>query len=232
VIPGQLPKAAQPEIIGLAAGELVTALEKVDVGDLKSPTPPYYEIYDVHHAINKEKFLAEVKKPVFDDCRGGMEKLLVEFEKIEAFIEEACKANLPTQLIHADLHFDNVLWDETKVTGLLDFEFAAEDWRAMELAVCLSKYAAEKNPLELIDSFAKGYAKKGKLTKQEVEWIPEMINLRIMSNVLYFVGRALAGEDTIDALTTRADIYADRVVFIRENRDKIVKVIGGHMGTH
>jgi hypothetical protein len=26
----------------------------------------------------------------------------------------------------------------------------------MELAVCLSKYAAEKNPLELIDSFAKG----------------------------------------------------------------------------
>jgi hypothetical protein len=111
VIPGKLPKAAQPEIIGLAAGELVTALEKVDIGDLKSPTPPYYEIYDVHHAINKEKFLAEVsqtlnpkppvlyptrkalrsqasetlnpkqvKKPVFDDCRAGMEKLLVEFE--------------------------------------------------------------------------------------------------------------------------------------------------------
>jgi hypothetical protein len=26
----------------------------------------------------------------------------------------------------------------------------------MELAVCLSKYAAEKNPLDLIDSFAKG----------------------------------------------------------------------------
>lgn len=31
VIPGQLPKAAQPEIIGLAAGELVTALEKVGI---------------------------------------------------------------------------------------------------------------------------------------------------------------------------------------------------------
>ena len=62
VIPGKLPKAAQPEIIGLAAGELVTALEKVDIGDLKSPTPPYYEIYDVHHAINKEKFLAEVSQ--------------------------------------------------------------------------------------------------------------------------------------------------------------------------
>ena len=33
-----------------------------------------------------------------------------------------------------------VLCEDGRVTGLLDFEFAAYDWRAMELAVCLSKY--------------------------------------------------------------------------------------------
>lgn len=32
-----------------------------------------------------------------------------------------------------------VLVQNGKVTGLLDFEFAAIDYRAMELAVCLSK---------------------------------------------------------------------------------------------
>ena len=51
------------------------------------------------------------------------------------------------QLIHGDLHYDNVLVENGKVTGLLDFEFCASDWRAMELAVCLSKVRA---PLLLV----------------------------------------------------------------------------------
>lgn len=29
------------------------------------------------------------------------------------------------------------------MTGLLDFEFCAFDWNAMELAICLSKYAGK-----------------------------------------------------------------------------------------
>ena len=51
------------------------------------------------------------------------------------------------QLIHGDLHYDNVLVENGKVTGLLDFEFCAHDWRAMELAVCLSKV---RSPLLLV----------------------------------------------------------------------------------
>ncbi|KAJ1476098.1 hypothetical protein T484DRAFT_1826042 [Baffinella frigidus] len=56
-----------------------------------------------------------------------------------------------------------------------------------------------------------------------------MINLRVMSNSIYFVGRALAGEDTIDALTSRADMYAARMVWVRENRQKIVDCISAKM---
>ena len=56
-----------------------------------------------------------------------------------------------------------------------------------------------------------------------------MINLRVMSNCVYFVGRALAGEDTIDSLTSRADMYAERCVWVRNNRDKIVKCISDKM---
>lgn len=36
------------------------------------------------------------------------------------------------------------------VSGLLDFEFVAYDWRVMELAVALSKYVGEDAPLPLI----------------------------------------------------------------------------------
>lgn len=77
------------------------------------------------------------------------------------------KMGLPQQLVHGDLHYDNVMvrgrWGRgmhkgrctqtmcytrtharaqvinDRVSGLLDFEFATHDWRAMELAVALSK---------------------------------------------------------------------------------------------
>ena len=60
---------------------------------------------------------------------------------------------LPSQLIHGDLHYDNVLVNDGKVSGLLDFEFAMYDWRAMELAICLSKYAGEEDAFKYFEEF-------------------------------------------------------------------------------
>jgi hypothetical protein len=224
----------------------------------------------------------------------------------------------PKQLIHGDLHYDNVLVENGKVTGLLDFEVCAHDWRAMELAVCLSKvrspsctpcsplrpmplphphhhvtrhpstqpclsvartpfahtphcrslaflpcqYAGEKEALQYFDTFTTGFAKHGILTEvrlpyttgdrhrlqapalthppalhpptsplpacllqAEIEVIPELINLRVLSNVVYFVGRAIAKEDGLDALTTRAATYNTRVKWIRDNSATIVDCI-------
>ena len=51
------------------------------------------------------------------------------------------------------MHYDNVLVYEEKVSGLLDFEFCAWDFRAMELAICLSKYASESDANDLLFSF-------------------------------------------------------------------------------
>ena len=56
-------------------------------------------------------------------------------------------------MIHGDMHYDNVLVYEEKVSGLLDFEFCAWDFRAMELAICLSKYASESDANDLLFSF-------------------------------------------------------------------------------
>ena len=93
----------------------------------------------------------------------------------------------------------------------------------MEVAVCLSKYAADEEPFKLMDAFLDGFAEKGVLTRAEVAGIPNMINLRIISNVLYFIGRAIAKEDTLEALTSRADMYAERIAWVNANADKIVE---------
>lgn len=51
----------------------------------------------------------------------------------------------------------------------------------------------------------------------QAEAMPDLINLRIFSNVLFFIGRSLAGEDTIEAFTKRARMYAGtRMCLARE----------------
>merc|ERR1712187_536270 len=138
--------------------------------------------------------------------------------------QEEYKA-LPRQLIHADMHYDNILVKDSRVTGILDFEFAAYEWRAMDLAICLSKYAGEPDALQYFDEFVQGYAKTAVMTKPEAMAMPDLINLRVLSNVAYFVGRSIAKEDDISSLTTRIENYANRSQWIKTHAVTIQNII-------
>ena len=228
LIPGELPKLTRVQQIGAASGELCSALGDIVVNQI-CPTPPYYELFKVHHAVTRDLFFQEVASPIFDSCREPTDKLVSAIVDVEKKISSFEALNLPKQLIHGDLHYDNVLCDGDKVSGLLDFEFCALDWRAMEIAICLSKYAGEKDAMKYFDSFITGFAEKGVLTQQEIEVIPDLINLRVLSNVVYFVGRALGNEDSIDALTSRAATYAGRVQWIKDNSQAIIDLVSSKM---
>eukprot|EP00128_Syssomonas_multiformis_P004732 Colp12_sorted_trinity150504_noHs@22136 len=227
IIPGTLAKTTSPEEVGRATGELSAAMAKVKI-DFPSPIAPYFELFKVHHAIRNDSniFYNEVAtNKQFDICRADIDYLCEELKNIESRIANFHKLNLPKQLIHGDLHYDNVMVVDDKVSGLLDFEFCAYDWRAMELAVSLSKYVGESDPLKLCKEFIAGFGEHGRLTETEIQSIPDLIILRIVSNVVYFTGRAIAKEDTLDALTTRAGTYAKRVRWLNVNRDAIVSAI-------
>ena len=98
-------------------------------------------MFKAHHATTREIFFEEVKKPSFDSSPGVRESidlLTKEVVEILSRIERLHDLSLPIQLIHADLHYDNVLVDGEKVSGLLDFEFSVHDWRACEVNRCMT----------------------------------------------------------------------------------------------
>uniref|UniRef100_A0A383WLQ4 Aminoglycoside phosphotransferase domain-containing protein n=1 Tax=Tetradesmus obliquus TaxID=3088 RepID=A0A383WLQ4_TETOB len=229
IIPGELAKTTSPEEVGRATGELCSAMAAVQL-DSVPPIPPYYDVFRVHHAINRELFYQDAaSNPAFEVCREAMDFLVEQIQALEPKLEAYQQLGLPMQIIHGDLHYDNVMVLGDNVSGLLDFEFCAYDWRVMELAVALSKYVGEEQPLPLITQFVAGYAQKGQLSEQEIEILPDLINLRIFSNVIYFTGRALAGEDGIDSLTSRAGSYAKRVAWVNANREAIVAAVKERM---
>ena len=202
LIPGTLPKLTAVEDIGRASGELCTALADVAVDAAASPNPPYFELFKVHHAVTREAFFEVMKGPEFNGCRAAATELVAAIVDMEEKIKssqymslpkqvrvinhanQAAEKNLrpsipPHQLIHGDLHYDNVLVENGHVTGLLDFEFCAYDWRAMELAVCLSKYAGEKEALQYFDTFVTGFAKHGRLTEAR---LPRLLSSPFVSS--------------------------------------------------
>jgi homoserine kinase type II len=221
IIPGELPKLTCAMDLGRAAGELNTALTNVNMDKSLCSTAPYWKMWAVHHAVTRENFIETMKGPYFDHVRKAADRMLEETLRITERCETGYQ-ELPVQLIHGDLHYDNVLVKDAKVTALLDFEFAAYDWRAMELAIGLSKYAGEEpDAMPYFDDYIDGYATTGRLTREEAQAIPDLINLRILSNIVYFVGRHIAGEDDIASITTRIENYARRVDWIKSNGDAI-----------
>jgi homoserine kinase type II len=225
LIPGDPPHSSLFLEIGKSCGELTNALASItnQLANQTPPTPPYFEIYKVHRGINRESFFTEMQSDRLDGVRNVADFMINEVQQIESLIVTLLAKNLPQHLIHGDLHHDNVLVLNGKVSGVLDFEFCALDWRAMDLAITLSKYAGESEPMDKFREVIKGYTHFVTLTTTEVEVIPDLIILRILSNVVYFVGRVLCGENRIETLTTRIENYAMRVKWVRAHKDEIVE---------
>lgn len=185
VIPGTLPKLQAVTAIGRACGELHTAMGEIQISREDCEQPPYYQLFAVHHAINRDLFYETIHSTAFDGARPAIDRLVQHVRDLEQRLDLFQSKHLPEQLIHGDLHYDNVLinTEDGTVTGLLDFEYCGFDWRAMELAVCLSKYAGEPDPFQYFEPFVMGYGQTATLSPDEIDSIPDLMILRIISNV-------------------------------------------------
>lgn len=227
-IDGNLPETLDIKVIkkiGEIAGELTNALLDINVDNIINNVfaHPYYEIFKVHESINEELFKSEIKSEKFDNFREIADNFCEEILNIYKFFSNE-KDSFPKQIIHGDFHYDNLLIDDNLNMAVLDFEFVAKDWRVMDLVIPLSKFIGCENSLDLIKNFAIGYTSKIKLEDIEIKYIPKLIQLRIYSNVVYFIGRYLSKEDTIDILYSKLPLYYKRIMWINSNEMDIIKL--------
>jgi homoserine kinase type II len=128
---------------------------------------------------------------------------------------------LPRGVIHADLFPDNVLFVETRLTGVIDFYFACTDFLAYDLAVCLNAWCFED---ERVYSRERGHATIAAyeavrpLTAAEREALPVLAR---GAGLRFFATRLADWRDTPDgaAVTPKNPLeYADKLEFHRQTQ--------------
>jgi homoserine kinase type II len=71
--------------------------------------------------------------------------LAAEVDADFALIDREWPKNLPAGVIHADLFPDNVFFLGEKLSGVIDFYFACNDFYAYDVATCLNAWCFEKD---------------------------------------------------------------------------------------
>ena len=119
--------------------------------------------------LSWRKIYNKVKK----DCSKIHPNLIEIIEKNLEEIEHKWPKNIPSGIIHADLFPDNIFFKNDKLTGIIDFYFACNDFYALEIAVCLNALCFEgKNDnlsfnVTKAKKFIDGYSSIRKLSEDE-----------------------------------------------------------------
>ncbi len=86
-------------------------------------------------------------RPLFESCAARAQEvqdgLAEALEGELGFLEGEWPEDLPSGVIHADLFPDNVFFLDGRLSGIIDFYFACNDFFAYDLATCLNAWCFE-----------------------------------------------------------------------------------------
>lgn len=185
------PTPAQCEAAGAALGAMHRALEGYDGG--------------------RENSMGHRHWRGIADAAGYLDAVVAGLQSIVndelAYLDAHWPAGLPAHVIHADLFPDNVLMLGDRVTGLIDFYFAASDFRAYDLVITHASWAFSADGKYCDPARAaalmRGYAREITLSDAEVAALPLLAR---GASLRFLLTRAHDWIHTpADALVTRKD---------------------------
>ena len=102
------------------------------------------------------------------------------FTNVEKFLKNNFKdiktkwpKNLPNGIIHGDLFIDNIFFKNNRLSGVIDFYFAANDYFMYEIAICVNALCFDKKKSKFVlnkkkvKNLIKGYEKIRKISAKE-----------------------------------------------------------------
>lgn len=195
-IPGETLDAADTASVARVAqafARLDVALGAIERTDLPSPAFAG-DLRAMHPAITD---LSQLDHLVGSQAREMVDRA--------AEMAGPIYASLPMQLIHGDFGSGNVLVRAGRVRGIVDFEYAGRDVRAMELAAGLSSVIVRPMEDGLWRPLLRGYLETLRLDPTELAALPALAVLHWAVIVAWWAGRGIEGHAFPDGLAVPAE---------------------------
>tara|TARA_Y100001935_G_C17223498_1_gene466526 strand:+ start:66 stop:575 length:510 start_codon:yes stop_codon:yes gene_type:complete len=85
--------------------------------------------------------------------------------------------DLPNGIIHGDLFPDNIFFQNYKLTGVIDFYFACNEFYVFDIAICINAWCFESDysfNITKASHLLEGYRSLRNLTDDEIRYLPIM----------------------------------------------------------
>lgn len=92
-------------------------------------------------------------------------------------IEERFHADLPRGLVHGDIFYDNILFNESSLAAIIDFEEASDYYLVFDIGMCVIGTCAKRGRISLpkVRSLVEGYQNERKLSYLERESLQNFV---------------------------------------------------------
>lgn len=197
LIPGQRPAKDSPgpmQAIGAGLARLHLALAEAPANE-RPDLSGFGTLEKIHPGLPAPHTLApgDLRLPDSEPFSSLCAWLRAELDELGTFCAGRYR-RLPRQMIHGDFAPSNTLLAGPRLTGIVDFEFALPDARAMDVASGLMfamRVWENPHPWPIAAGFSRGYASHIRLTDREIAAIPLLLRLRNAVSKIFWLGKAL-----------------------------------------
>ena len=136
------------------------------------------------------------------------------------FLQNNWPKNLPFSVIHADLFPDNVFFDGTEISGIIDFYFACNDFMLFDLAIAITAWCFdEKNQFSNVKAkfLLDGYQKIRAINAQEFQYLNILLRGASVRFLLTRYYDLINQDENITVTKKDPKEYYKKLVFFQEN---------------
>ena len=123
------------------------------------------------------KHWAELLKMIKEVSTEQEDKLYRDLSIEHNFLMDNWPDNLPNGIIHGDLFPDNIFFQNNKLTGVIDFYFACNEFYIFDIAICINAWCFESDysfNITKASHLLEGYRTLKDLTEYEIQYLPIM----------------------------------------------------------
>ena len=160
-------------------GHSKTRITIEDCFEIGKITAQLHEITKKFNIYRKNNLSIESWQSIFDKIIKQKidldESIIKKTKNYLNFLKDKWPKELPQGIIHADLFPDNIFFTNNKVSGIIDFYFACNDFFAYEIAICINSLCFDNNStfnMTKAKNLIDGYSSTRELSEDEKKYLP------------------------------------------------------------